>query len=83
MPAFGQSNIFRSVLLETNINIAAFCHAGCRTVECFILEVFPVSPPTFQTEPGFISFGIAMSPEGKTTVFQRELPDFKLMSASL
>lgn len=37
---FGQSNILRAVLLETNINIAAFCPAGCRTVGHFILEVF-------------------------------------------
>lgn len=59
MAAFGQSNIFRSVLLETNIITAAFCPAGCRTVECFILEVFPVSlsPPLFK-------MSLALSPLG-------------------
>lgn len=59
MAVFGQSNIFRSVLLETNINIAAFCPAGCRTVEYFILEVFPVSP-----SPPVFKLSLALSPLG-------------------
>lgn len=42
--------------------------------KCFL---FPL-PSTLQTEPGFISFGIAMSLEGKKKpIFKRELPDFK------
>lgn len=59
MAAFGQSNIFRSVLLETNFNTAAFCPAGCRTVQCFILEVFPVSPssPLFKMSLALSPFG--------------------------
>lgn len=59
MAAFEQSSIFRSVLLKTNINTAAFCPAGCRTVECFILEVFPVSP-----SPPLFKMSLALSPLG-------------------
>lgn len=84
--AVGQSNIFRAVLLETNINTAAFCLAGCGAVGCFILEVFWFGfffPPPLQNESGFISFGIGMSLEGKTTTFKKQLPDFKWMSASM
>lgn len=39
--AFGQSSIFRAVLLETNINVAAFYPAGCGIIGYFILKVLP------------------------------------------
>lgn len=78
MAALGPSNIFRSVLLKSNIDMQPSALQAAELLnasfwKCFL---FP-PPPALQTEPGFISFGIAMSLEGKTTVFKRELPDFK------